>query len=61
MMCGEAKGGLVHPNGIMCVSRGWLLVHAPETILLTMLSSPKDEDPASLEAAKQWRNGPQAF
>lgn len=42
----------------------WLPIHTVETILLSvisMLSSPNDESPANLEAAKEWREQPQEF
>ncbi|KAI3661243.1 hypothetical protein MP638_005680 [Amoeboaphelidium occidentale] len=42
----------------------WLPVHTVETILLSvisMLSSPNDESPANIEAAKEWRENPDAF
>lgn len=42
----------------------WLPVHTVETILLSvisMLSSPNDESPANVEAAKEWRDDPDGF
>ena len=39
-------------------------MHTPETILISvisMLSSPNDESPANLEAAKMWREDAAAF
>ena len=39
-------------------------MQTPETILLSvisMLSSPNDESPANIEAAKLWRNDPVEF
>lgn len=39
-------------------------MQTPETILLSvisMLSSPNDESPANLDAAKMWREDPAAF
>lgn len=42
----------------------WLPVHTVETILLSvisMLSSPNDESPANVEAAKMWRETPDQF
>ncbi|CAM0142430.1 unnamed protein product [Umbelopsis sp. WA50703] len=40
-------------------SERWSPVHTVETILISvisMLSSPNDESPANIEAAKEWRN-----
>jgi ubiquitin-conjugating enzyme E2 G1 len=45
-------------------SERWLPVHTVETILLSvisMLSSPNDESPANLEAAKEWRENKVEF
>ncbi|KAJ3293660.1 Ubiquitin-conjugating enzyme E2 15 [Borealophlyctis nickersoniae] len=42
----------------------WLPIHTVETIVLSvisMLSSPNDESPANLEAAREWRESPAAF
>lgn len=42
----------------------WSPVHTVETILLSvisMLSSPNDESPANIEAAKEWRDTPAEF
>ncbi|KAI5821186.1 ubiquitin-conjugating enzyme/RWD-like protein [Pyronema omphalodes] len=42
----------------------WSPVQTVETILLSvisMLSSPNDESPANVDAARQWREDPQAF
>ncbi|KAJ3181104.1 ubiquitin-conjugating enzyme E2 G1 [Gaertneriomyces sp. JEL0708] len=42
----------------------WLPIHTVETIVLSvisMLSSPNDESPANIEAAKQWREDPKGF
>ncbi|KAF9992905.1 ubiquitin-conjugating enzyme E2 G1, partial [Entomortierella chlamydospora] len=39
-------------------SERWSPVHTVETILISvisMLSSPNDESPANIEAAKEWR------
>jgi ubiquitin-conjugating enzyme E2 G1 len=60
---------ILHPPredeyGYESAAERWLPVHTPETILISvisMLSSPNDESPANLEAAKQWRDDPQVF
>ncbi|KAI9006143.1 ubiquitin-conjugating enzyme/RWD-like protein [Gaertneriomyces semiglobifer] len=42
----------------------WLPIHTVETIVLSvisMLSSPNDESPANIEAAKQWREDSKGF
>ncbi|KAJ1547077.1 Ubiquitin-conjugating enzyme E2 15 [Cladochytrium tenue] len=42
----------------------WLPIHTVETIVLSvisMLSSPNDESPANVEAAKEWRESPALF
>jgi len=42
----------------------WSPVHTVETILvsvISMLSSPNDESPANIDAAKQWRDAPEEF
>ncbi|KAJ3342329.1 Ubiquitin-conjugating enzyme E2 15 [Entophlyctis luteolus] len=42
----------------------WLPIHTVETIVLSvisMLSSPNDESPANIEAAKQWREDEKGF
>eukprot|EP00727_Mastigamoeba_balamuthi_P011399 m51a1_g6882 putative ubiquitin-conjugating enzyme e2 g1-like (188) ;mRNA; r:222991-223778 len=42
----------------------WLPVHTVETILvsvISMLSSPNDQSPANVEAAKEWRDSQEAF
>jgi len=42
----------------------WLPVHTVESILLSvisMLSSPNDESPANIEAAKEWRENRESF
>lgn len=39
-------------------------MQSPETILLSvisMLSSPNDESPANVEAARMWREDPKGF
>ncbi|KAF3927910.1 hypothetical protein ABW20_dc0106784 [Dactylellina cionopaga] len=60
---------ILHPPeedkyGYESAAERWMPVHTPETILLSvisMLSSPNDESPANIEAAKQWREDPPAF
>ncbi|KAI9342187.1 ubiquitin-conjugating enzyme/RWD-like protein [Zopfochytrium polystomum] len=50
--------------GYESASERWLPIHTVETIVLSvisMLSSPNDESPANLEAAKEWRESPQQF
>ncbi|KAI9299132.1 ubiquitin conjugating enzyme [Neoconidiobolus thromboides FSU 785] len=55
---------ILHPPGedkwgYESASERWLPVHTVETILLSvisMLSSPNDESPANIEAAKEWRD-----
>ncbi|KAE8693114.1 Ubiquitin-conjugating enzyme E2 7 [Hibiscus syriacus] len=46
------------PNGYELASERWMPVHTVESIVLSiisMLSSPNDESPANVEAAKEWR------
>ncbi|RUO96289.1 ubiquitin-conjugating enzyme E2 7-like protein [Jimgerdemannia flammicorona] len=55
---GEDKWGYEKAN------ERWLPVHTVETILISvisMLSSPNDESPANIEAAKEWREDYPAF
>ncbi|CUS07011.1 unnamed protein product [Tuber aestivum] len=50
--------------GYESASERWLPVRTPESILISvisLLSSPNDESPANLEAAKQWREDPTGF
>ena len=50
--------------GYESANERWLPVHTPETILISvisMLSSPNDESPANIDAARQWREDPAAF
>eukprot|EP00026_Physarum_polycephalum_P019695 Phypoly_transcript_21825.p1 GENE.Phypoly_transcript_21825~~Phypoly_transcript_21825.p1 ORF type:complete len:168 (+),score=27.32 Phypoly_transcript_21825:89-592(+) len=45
-------------------SERWLPIHTVESILvsvISMLSSPNDESPANLDAAKEWRENRPAF
>eukprot|EP00897_Mesotaenium_endlicherianum_P001128 jgi/Mesen1/11015/ME000098S10410 len=47
------------PNGYELASERWTPVHTVETILLSiisMLSTPNDESPANIDAAKEWRD-----
>ncbi|EPZ36163.1 ubiquitin conjugating enzyme E2 [Rozella allomycis CSF55] len=60
---------ILHPPGddkygYEDASERWLPVHTVETILISvisMLSSPNDESPANIEAAKEFRENPQSF
>jgi len=60
---------ILHPPeedkyGYESVQERWLPIHTPESILLSvisMLSSPNDESPANVNAARQWREDPAAF
>jgi ubiquitin-conjugating enzyme E2 G1 len=66
---GEVCISILHPpeedsTGYEAASERWSPVQTPATILLSvisMLSSPNDESPANIEAAKQWREDPGAF
>lgn len=52
------------PNGYELASERWSPVHTVETILLSiiaMLSSPNDESPANIDAAKEWRGSREDF
>lgn len=52
------------PNGYELASERWTPVHTVETILLSiisMLSSPNDESPANIDAAKEWRDNREEF
>eukprot|EP00249_Psilotum_nudum_P003612 c17075_g1_i1 orf=442-945(-) len=52
------------PNGYELASERWSPVHTVETILLSiiaMLSSPNDESPANIDAAKEWREARNDF
>ncbi|KAK9693705.1 Ubiquitin-conjugating enzyme E2 15 [Basidiobolus ranarum] len=61
---GEVCISILHPPGedkygYEQANERWLPVHTVETILISvisMLSSPNDESPANIEAAKEWRN-----
>jgi len=66
---GEVCISILHPpeedsTGYESANERWSPVQTPSTILLSvisMLSSPNDESPANVEAAKQWREDPAAF
>ncbi|XP_062156168.1 ubiquitin-conjugating enzyme E2 14 [Alnus glutinosa] len=52
------------PNGYEHASERWSPVHTVESIILSiisMLSSPNDESPANVDAAKEWREGRDEF
>ena len=52
------------PYGYENASERWSPVQTPETILLSvisMLSSPNDESPANVDAARMWREDPKEF
>lgn len=52
------------PNGYETASERWSPVHTVETIMISiisMLSSPNDESPANVDAAKQWREDRDGF
>jgi len=52
------------PHGYEAAGERWRPVHTVESILLSivsLLSSPNDESPANLEAAKEWREDPEGF
>ncbi|KAF9354964.1 Ubiquitin-conjugating enzyme E2 15 [Mortierella sp. AD094] len=61
---GEVCISILHPPGedkygYEKASERWSPVHTVETILISvisMLSSPNDESPANIEAAKEWRD-----
>ncbi|QDZ25206.1 ubiquitin-conjugating enzyme E2 [Chloropicon primus] len=52
------------PSGYELSSERWTPVHTVETIMLSiisMLSSPNDESPANIDAAKEWREDKESF
>ncbi|WOL04796.1 hypothetical protein Cni_G13518 [Canna indica] len=52
------------PNGYELASERWTPIHTVESIVLSiisMLSSPNDESPANVEAAKEWRESRDVF
>ncbi|KAG0371193.1 MAG: ubiquitin-conjugating enzyme/RWD-like protein [Linnemannia gamsii] len=66
---GEVCISILHPPGedkygYEQASERWSPVHTVETILISvisMLSSPNDESPANIEAAKEWRENYPSF
>ena len=66
---GEVCISILHPPeddkyGYESAAERWNPVQTPETILLSvisMLSSPNDESPANIEAARLWRDDPKEF
>jgi len=66
---GDVCISILHPPeedkyGYESAAERWSPVQSPETILLSvisMLSSPNDESPANVDAAKMWREDPKAF
>jgi len=66
---GEVCISILHPPGedkygYEDAGERWMPVHTVETILLSvisMLSTPNDESPANIEAAKEWREDYPAF
>ncbi|CAF9905152.1 MAG: hypothetical protein HETSPECPRED_004894 [Heterodermia speciosa] len=66
---GEVCISILHPPeedkyGYEAASERWSPVQTPETILLSvisMLSSPNDESPANVEAARLWREDTKEF
>jgi len=66
---GEVCISILHPPeedkyGYESAAERWSPVQTPETILLSvisMLSSPNDESPANVEAARLWRNDTPEF
>ncbi|KAG8471216.1 hypothetical protein KFE25_009637 [Diacronema lutheri] len=66
---GKVCISILHPPGednfgYESASERWLPVHTVESIMvsvISMLSSPNDESPANIDAAKEWRDDPEAF
>lgn len=66
---GEVCISILHPPeedkyGYESAAERWSPVQTPETILLSvisMLSSPNDESPANVEAARLWREDAKEF
>ena len=66
---GEVCISILHPPeedkyGYESAAERWSPVQTPESILLSvisMLSSPNDESPANVEAARMWREDPKEF
>eukprot|EP00884_Botryococcus_braunii_P022261 jgi/Botrbrau1/8719/Bobra.0311s0029.1 len=52
------------PHGYEKASERWSPIHTVETIMISiisMLSSPNDESPANIDAAKEWREDREGF
>lgn len=52
------------PHGYESAAERWSPVHTVESVVLSiisMLSSPNDESPANIDAAKEWRENREAF
>ncbi|KAK3250770.1 Ubiquitin-conjugating enzyme 13 [Cymbomonas tetramitiformis] len=52
------------PNGYEKACERWSPIHTVETIMLSiisMLSSPNDESPANIDAAKEWREDKEEY
>ena len=66
---GEVCISILHPpgedpHGYEMAGERWSPVHTVESILLSvisMLSSPNDESPANIDAAKEWRDDHEAY
>ncbi|MCJ1390395.1 Ubiquitin-conjugating enzyme E2 15 [Xylographa bjoerkii] len=66
---GDVCISILHPPeddkyGYESAAERWSPVQTPETILLSvisLLSSPNDESPANIEAARLWREDPKEF
>ncbi|CAG8612297.1 8638_t:CDS:2, partial [Ambispora leptoticha] len=66
---GDVCISILHPPGedkygYEDAGERWMPVHTVETIMLSvisMLSTPNDESPANVEAAKEWRENYPAF
>jgi len=66
---GDVCISILHPPeddqyGYEKASERWSPVQSPETILISvisMLSSPNDESPANVDAAKMWRDDLKGF
>jgi ubiquitin-conjugating enzyme E2 G1 len=66
---GEVCISILHPpgddpHGYEMAGERWSPVHTVESILLSvisMLASPNDESPANIDAAKEWREQPDAY
>lgn len=66
---GDVCISILHPPeedkyGYESAAERWSPVQSPESILLSvisMLSSPNDESPANVDAAKMWREDPKGF